>query len=106
MKKIPSAKIFTLTTLLLAAAWLTLPFRASRAALSSPAEDDKTRAIPESLKPWIEWVTWRDGQRECPTPYSDSTKHLCLWPSRLNLQTDRAGSGFSLGGCHRTFVTM
>ncbi|MBV9656529.1 MAG: hypothetical protein JO295_00310, partial [Verrucomicrobia bacterium] len=95
-KKIPSAKIFTLTTLLLAAAWLTLPFRASRAALSSPAEDDKTRAIPESLKPWIEWVTWRDGQRECPTPYSDSTKHLCLWPSRLNLQTDRAGGRFNL----------
>lgn len=53
-------------------------------------------AIPEALRPWETWATWNDVHRFCPTPYSDPAKHRCFWPSRLDLQVEKAGARFRL----------
>ena len=59
--------------------------------------DAKTRSLPDLLKAWQGWATWDDVTRDCPSPYRDGSKHICLWPSRLNLQVDRSGARFDLG---------
>jgi hypothetical protein len=66
--------------------------------LVSPAAPPASNAkkIPDALQPWESWATWGDDDRLCPTPYSDSKKHLCFWPSRLYLQVDRSGGKFDL----------
>ena len=54
------------------------------------------REIPELLRPWESWATWNDPHRFCPTPYSDSQAHRCLWPSRLGLQVEKTGARFGV----------
>lgn len=54
------------------------------------------RAIPEALKVWEAWATWNDGHRNCPRSFNDAKKHLCLWPSRLDLQVDQTAGWFGL----------
>ena len=51
------------------------------------------KEIPPVLKPWEDWVTWKDPHGDCPTPYNNAQEHLCFWPSRLSLSADgQAGS--------------
>lgn len=52
--------------------------------------------IPMDLRPWAAWVTWDDAHRFCPTPYSDSGKHICFWPSRLTLDVEKGGGRFDV----------
>jgi hypothetical protein len=75
-------------------------------AAPQPAGSDKQ--IPEALKPWEAWVTWSDGHRWCPTPYSDAKKHLCFWPSRIGLQAERGSGKFDLVVTvfHETWVPL
>ncbi len=74
----------------------------------SAATPDETRKIPEPLRAWEQWATWDDVHRDCPTPYSDPKKHLCFWPSRLELAVDRAGATLALGVTvfHETWVPL
>src|SRR5436190_2084649 len=58
--------------------------------------DDSAKQIPDPLKQWEAWATWKDEHRLCPTPYSDANKHLCLWPSRFGLQAEQSGGKFDL----------
>lgn len=55
------------------------------------------REIPEVLRPWETWATWKDEHRNCPTPYSDPNTHRCFWPSRLSLNVEQSGARFELG---------
>ena len=73
-----------------ALAALTLSMRGA-----SPPEP-ASRRIPEPLKAWETWATWGAQHRDCPTPYSDPKKHLCFWPSRLNLEAGKAGGRFAM----------
>jgi hypothetical protein len=49
------------------------------------------------LSAWETWATWNDVHRFCPTPYDSADKHICFWPSRLNLQVDRTVGKWDLG---------
>jgi hypothetical protein len=54
------------------------------------------KQIPDPLKTWQDWATWGDQDRSCPTPYQDATKHLCSWPSVLDLRVDHTAGQFDL----------
>jgi hypothetical protein len=66
-------------------------------ATAATAPDAKTKAIPEPLKAWENWATWKDDHRNCPQPFNDPKKHFCFWPSRLLLNVEKAGATFNLG---------
>jgi hypothetical protein len=61
-----------------------------------PAPSPGDRQIPPALREWESWATWNDGHRFCPTPFNTADKHICFWPSRLNLQVDRAAGRWNL----------
>ena len=66
------------------------------------------KPVPEPLKAWESWATWNDKHLDCPTPYSDATKHRCFWPSRLSIAADQAGGQFELTVMvyHETWVPL
>src|SRR3954467_2945247 len=51
---------------------------------------------PEPLKPWQAWSTYKDREAQCPMPYDNAQKRLCVWPSRLTLQVAKAGARLEL----------
>jgi hypothetical protein len=77
-------------------------------AQEAPPVDERERAVPDALKPWIGWATWEDQHRKCPTPYSNADKHLCFWPSRLDLQVDAKEGRFGVNVVvyHETWVPL
>jgi hypothetical protein len=54
------------------------------------------RAIPEALKPWVDWALWDDRSRLCPAPWNDPAKPLCIWPGRLALEFSSSGGAFQI----------
>jgi hypothetical protein len=54
------------------------------------------RQLPPELENWQDWVLREEGHQDCPTPYNDSKKHLCYWPSEFELFADGAGAQFRL----------
>jgi len=58
---------------------------------AAPSADPR---IPEPLRAWEGWALWKQDHRDCPTPYSDPAKPLCLWPSRVALDVGPAGARF------------
>ncbi|MDR3405655.1 MAG: hypothetical protein P4L99_24385 [Chthoniobacter sp.] len=71
-----------------------IAFTSSGHSAASPADTGKQ--IPEPLKAWETWATWDDAQHACPTPFSDSNKHLCFWPSRMGLQVNQTDAQFDM----------
>lgn len=67
---------------------LTVPL-ASLAITTAQSQQVERKELPEALKPWTAWATWADKYRDCPTPYNSAKKHICFWPSQLNLTADR-----------------
>jgi hypothetical protein len=65
-------------------------------------------AIPPALQPWIDWATWENPHRNCPTPYSDPKAHRCFWPGRLQLTVDAAGGRFEMEvtAFHATWIPL
>jgi len=41
--------------------------------------------IPDTLKPWMNWVLYNQDQVNCPTAYNNQQRRFCAWPSRLHL---------------------
>jgi hypothetical protein len=74
--------------------FLSIPVHAAPPSLFG--ESASSRQLPETLKPWQDWATWDEKDRDCPTPYSSAEKHLCFWPSRLGLQIDSGGGRFDV----------
>ncbi|RYY92003.1 MAG: hypothetical protein EOO11_21900, partial [Chitinophagaceae bacterium] len=62
--------------------------------VAAPAPPQKQ--VPAPLQPWVDWALWDDVHRLCPTPFNDAKKHLCFWPSRLELNVEKAGGRFAL----------
>lgn len=52
--------------------------------------------IPEALRGWEKWVTWNVKHLDCPTPYNDTTKHVCFWPTTLTFRADATTGAFAL----------
>ena len=67
------------------------------AAEAAPAGADPSKQVPDTLKPWESWATWGDKSRDCPRPYMDAKKPLCLWPSKLALTVDKTSGRFAFG---------
>ena len=96
--------------------WSAISARAALIALAllpalghaAPQPPVSVKEIPAALKPWEAWATWGEEHRLCPTPYSDAAKHLCFWPSRLNLQAAGGGGKFDLTVTvfHETWVPL
>ena len=64
-------------------------------AATAQAATDKSKQIPDLLKPWESWATWGDTPRNCPRPYLDPKKPLCLWPSKLSLTVEKTTGHFA-----------
>jgi hypothetical protein len=64
--------------------------------------------VPPALRPWIDWATWENPHRNCPTPYSDPKAHRCFWPGRLQLTVDTTGGRFEMEvtAFHATWVPL
>ena len=53
-------------------------------------------AVPEPLRPWVDWVLHDQPQRFCaPTP-DNVQRRLCHWPARLELDADSEGARFEM----------
>lgn len=50
-------------------------------------------AIPEHLRPWIDWVLADAGDARCPNIEGEPA---CVWPGRATLRLDRRGGTFEL----------
>ncbi len=77
-------------------------------ALLAPGARAQPRAIPDPLKPWVEWATWGEEHVHCPKTYSDAKKHFCFWPSSFNLQAETSGGRFEFVVVvfHETWVPL
>ena len=56
-------------------------------------------SVPKSLQSWIPWVLKDSEKLTCPfinhTSYKDQNKHLCAWPSVLELNATDDGASFT-----------
>jgi hypothetical protein len=55
-------------------------------------------AIPEPLKPWVQWVKKGSENLSCPfinkTSYANKANHICAWPSTLALDVQDNSAKF------------
>ncbi|RYD80179.1 MAG: hypothetical protein EOP84_12250, partial [Verrucomicrobiaceae bacterium] len=74
----------------------------------APKAEVESRQIPEALKQWVDWATWDNEHRNCPTPYNNGSNHICFWPSRLGLDVQQTGGRFELTVTvfHETWVPL
>lgn len=54
--------------------------------------------IPESLKPWIPWVTEEHPERHCPFLYNDSRQRYCDWPTAMQMALTYENGLFNMQG--------
>ena len=59
-----------------------------------PAQAGAAVQIPESLRPWVDWVLHDSPQAHCPFLYNAPERH-CAWPARLELKLNDTGGGFT-----------
>jgi len=52
------------------------------------AEPIAEQKVPDSLKPWIDWVLHGEEEQECPLVYNRLSQQVCTWPSELKLTFD------------------
>ncbi len=52
-------------------------------------------AVPEPLKPWIEWALYGHESQRCPFVYRAFDDKRCLWPDVLDIRVDASGVSFS-----------
>ncbi len=50
-------------------------------------------AVPEPLRPWIDWVLRGHEEQTCPFLHASGERH-CVWPARLALDLDATGGRF------------
>lgn len=55
-----------------------------------------TKQIPGPLRPWQEWVTWDEEQRQCPTVYYRADERICFWPAKLSLVATDEGASWNV----------
>lgn len=52
--------------------------------------------LPDSLKPWVGWVTYGQETLACPPLFNDASRRACTWPGELQLEISERGASFSL----------
>ena len=73
---------------------LTTTFIILLLSLSAHANSNtETKAIPDSLKPWSNWVLRDNTEVNCPLLYN-ADQHFCAYPSRLELFLNNKGGRF------------
>jgi hypothetical protein len=50
--------------------------------------------VPEPLRPWIDWVTFKHPDFNCPFLYNNVTAKRCAWPGHLQLNLGADGGRF------------
>ena len=60
--------------------------------LATPLTEDK---IPESLKPWVNWVLQSEASYQCPFFYNDFKQKQCSWPGKLQLELKAKQASFT-----------
>ena len=71
---------------------LLLIFSAAAQPRAAPLSEE---AVPEPLKPWVEWVLYGQESQRCPFVYRDFDHKRCLWPDVLDIRVDASGVSFS-----------
>jgi hypothetical protein len=51
-------------------------------------------AIPDALRPWIDWVLHGHEDAFCATLHGNAERRQCAWPSQLRLEVDDGGGRF------------
>ncbi|MBF0187996.1 MAG: hypothetical protein HQL50_08715 [Magnetococcales bacterium] len=65
--------------------------------LSSPALASRPDvAIPEPLKPWVDWVLHEKETAFCPPAVGTRNRTLCTWPGHLALDVTETGARFRM----------
>ncbi|MCK5099359.1 MAG: hypothetical protein KAR45_14715, partial [Desulfobacteraceae bacterium] len=59
------------------------------------AEPLPQQKVPDSLKPWIDWVLHGEEEQTCPLIYNKLSQKLCSWPSELKLEFNSKDALFS-----------
>ncbi len=67
-----------------------LGFAASTLAGPLPREQ-----VPESLRPWVDWVLRGHEEEQCPLLEGAGDRRRCVWPSRLVLELDETSGRFT-----------
>ena len=61
--------------------------------LSASARPLSADAVPEPLKPWVDWVLHEHSELACPVRYLQDTRD-CVWPGELSLDVTANGALF------------
>ncbi|MCP3901438.1 MAG: hypothetical protein GY707_17165, partial [Desulfobacteraceae bacterium] len=59
------------------------------------AEPFSQKKVPDSLKPWIDWVLHGEQEKDCPVIYNQLSQKVCSWPSELKLDFNTKNALFS-----------
>ena len=62
-------------------------------ALSEPLPQSQ---VPESLRPWINWVLWGHEKQACPFYFNNQEQRHCSFVSSLSLQATDKGATFAM----------
>ena len=60
----------------------------------SSARPMADQEVPDSLKPWVDWVLWEHQNLDCPMFYN-SNQRRCVWPTALELELTDGGGRFA-----------
>ncbi len=52
-------------------------------------------AVPEPLKPWVEWALYGHESQRCPFVHGNFDYKRCSWPDLLSIEMDASGVSFS-----------
>ena len=52
--------------------------------------------IPDTLKPWQDWVLHGQEEKVCPPAFNNGSDHRCYWPTELALDLGAVGGRFEL----------
>ncbi|MEM9445857.1 MAG: hypothetical protein AAGA18_10960 [Verrucomicrobiota bacterium] len=55
----------------------------------------ESRELPKVLEEWKDWALWESDHLNCPSPYYNKEKYMCLWPSELKLDVEQSQGNFS-----------
>lgn len=72
------------------ALWIVLLFYVTSVPALTPQD------VPDSLKPWVDWVLEDEDQYQCPFFYQNFQDKRCSWPGTLRLGLQGRGGTFSI----------
>ncbi|MDF1824247.1 MAG: hypothetical protein P1U68_06375 [Verrucomicrobiales bacterium] len=90
-----------LLLLLVASISISLPRGLMGQELTGPEDEvgtgrEREDEVPESLQPWVGWVTNGGSDFKSPRDYSDPAVRFAIWCSRLELDATESGAEFSM----------